>query len=335
MSSTLGRTALLARTILCAAMAPGSMALAAEATPIEAFPMKESGTPPTGSTSSREGEQEQGPRALERALVDKGGLLLPTGGLELAPALAYALVAVDSTVAAGGQTYGQRTRAHVFTGSLTARLGLPLDFQVEALVPFAAARRNTVVGNSAYQSAASAGPGDVRVAATRQIVRAQGGMPDLLATAFWRIPTGSSPWDARPDSLGLGSGAHSLGLALSMVKALDPLVFLVRASFAFSASAHSSIGEIKTGDEWELTAGTLLAVSPESSLSIAFAHKYSTAMRLEQKTVIGSDRTGPTLQLGVATLLSPSVFLNVTSAIGLTPDVPAFQLMVSAPVQLR
>ncbi len=282
--------------------------------------------------SSRE-DGDPPARALERLLVQQGGLLLPVWRLEIAPAVAYAHSASDSTITLAGQTFSQRVRAHLFTSSLTLRFGLPWELQAESAFSFSTARQSSVLANSVSNNAASTGLGDSRFALTRQLLHGSKAIPDLLVTAFWRAPTGSSPWDADPHQVGLGNGSHALGGTLSAVKAADPLVFLASGSLTHDFAANTAIGRIEPGNEWGLDIGAFLAVSPDTSISFTVDQKYQPPIRLNGSSLPGTDRTGATFQVGVAMLLSSRTFLNVTSGIGLTSDVPRFQLAVSAPFQ--
>ena len=82
-----------------------------------------------------------------------------------------------------------------------------------------------------------------------------------------------------------------------------------------------------------IQSGAILAVSPDTSLSFLLDFHYKPDDRLDDKAVVGSDETVAVLQLGLGRVISRSVLLNVTAAMGLTSDSPNFQLGLSMPIR--
>jgi hypothetical protein len=284
-------------------------------------------------------DEDVAARALQRALVQRGALLLPEWAFELAPAMTYGHTGEDSSVTVPGAdgspstTVAVRRRTHQMIGQLTARLGLPWELQVETAVPFLLAWNDASLAGAVRNDASGWGIGDPRLSLTRQLLRAHRLVPDLLLTGTWKPPLGSSPFDAPAGKVGLGSGYTSIGGTLTASKASDPLVFLASLSYTANLPTGTSAGRRDTGDTFGLGAGAILAVSPETSLSFLLDFHYRPEDHLGGRTLIGTDETFAVLQVGLATVITRRVLLNFTLGIGLTPDSPSVQLGISVPVR--
>jgi hypothetical protein len=284
-----------------------------------------------------EDEEELAARALQRALVQRGALLLPVWGIEIAPGITYGHASQDTFIALpaenGSVTVGARKRSHQLSGVVTVRVGLPWDLQVEGSVPGLAVWNDAVLGGAASSDASGIGLGDPRVSVTRQLVHAGKVMPDILVTATWKPHVGSSPFNAGAGEVGLGSGYSGVGGTIQAVKAADPLVLLVSAGYTDNLAVTTSQGQRKPGNTWSAGGGAILAVSPETSMSFLLDFHYKPQDEVAGKAVLGSDETIAVLQLGLGMVLSRSVLLNLTAGIGLTADSTGFQFGVSAPVR--
>lgn len=282
-------------------------------------------------------EEELAARALQRALVQRGALLLPVWGVEIAPGITYGHASQDTFIAVpaqnGSVTVGARKRSHQLSGVVTARVGLPWDLQVEGSVPGLAVWNDAVLGGAASSDASGIGLGDPRVSVTRQLVHAGKVMPDVLVTATWKPHVGSSPFNAGASEVGLGSGYSGIGGTIQAVKAADPLVLLASAGYTQNLEVATGQGQRKPGNTWSAGGGAILAVSPETSMSFLLDFHYKPEDEVGGKAVLGSDETVAVLQLGLGMVLSRSVLLNLTAGIGLTADSTGFQFGVSAPVR--
>lgn len=273
-------------------------------------------------------------RALERTLVELGGLLLPPGRFEIVPEASYAH-SEDEAVLARNATLARATR-NVFTGSLTLRLGFPGRLQLEGEFPFVYAQQAVIAqqGTAAAAAAASqAGPGDLRLALTFQAYRSRGGAPDILLNGFWKPHTGRSPFDQEPVEVPLGSGVEQFGGGISIAKALDPIVLLASVVASESVPRHIAPGWLDPGASLGITTSAILAVSPETAISFGLAQLYGERVRLERVAIPGTSRTAAVFSVGLSQRVSRAGFLDFTLGIGLTRDVPRFQVSVAAPLQ--
>jgi hypothetical protein len=316
----------------------------------ESAPRSEGRAPsPAGSERKEAGsgggdeDEEAAARALQRTLVQRGALLLPVWAVELVPALQYGHGG-DETVAtlppsgtSPATTLAVRTRTHQMIGSLTLRLGLPWELQAEASAPVLRAWNDVALtgpGGAGRSDATGIGLGDPRLSLTRQIFRAHRSIPDVLITGTWKPAVGTSPFDAAPGRVGLGSGYDAVGGTLTASKASDPLVFVASATYLANLTTRTNLGRRDPGDTFGMGAGAVLAVSPETSLSFLIDFRFKPEDRLNGTALIGTDLTEGVLQIGLATVVSRRALLNFSVGVGLTPDAPRLQLGVSVPLRL-
>lgn len=294
--------------------------------------------PPSGSPGTPPPEApaavavEESARALERALVREGGLVLPRGAWELEPEILYrhrssrGLRLVDQ----GGQTLvaDADERQDSFEPSLAIRTGLPGAMQAELRVPYVFERRNTAFTGISEQTEDTSGFGDVEVSLTKQLLNERPAVPGLLGTVSYRTTTGRS---GSIGSLSPGAGYRSLQLTSTAVKRLDPMVFIGSLSYAWQGSRDDGPQRLDPGNVLGLKLGTVLAASPETSLRFGLDVSRSRQARLNGLALPGSEATVGLFELGVSTLLSPRTLLSVQTGIGLTQDAPDFQLRISLP----
>jgi hypothetical protein len=301
---------------------------------------RESGTPGQRTTTSGDDEEDEDmtARALERALVQRGALVLPAWAFEIAPGITYGHTSQDTVATVVDQagtatTVAVRRRSHQLTASLTARLGLPWDFQLEASVPGERVWSDVAVAGAVRNDSYGLGLGDPRLSLTWQPIHGGSSWPDFLITGTWKPKVGSSPFDASAGAFGLGTGYQAIGGTLTAVKTADPLVFVASATHTANLAVTTKDGRRKPGDSWGLGGGAILAVSPEASMSFLLDFHYKPEDTLDGKAMIGTDETAAVLQVGVGMVVSRRVLLNFTLAMGLTADSPDLQLGVSAPVR--
>lgn len=164
-------------------------------------------------------EQERLVRiAFERTLIERGGLLLAPWTFELEPNASFIHSSSDQIVIDGftilpvlvvGDIFSQRIRRNLVQASVTARLGLPWKMQAEVRVPFGHQRQRILDADGEEAFFDTTGLGDIEVSLSRELFKARGAWPDLLATVTWKTTTGDNPFDeAQPGqraTLGTGS----------------------------------------------------------------------------------------------------------------------------------
>jgi hypothetical protein len=132
-----------------------------------------------------------------------------------------------------------------------------------------------------------------------------------------------------------GSGVEEFGARVTAVKSSDPMVFFGTLSYAHDQAAHAPGGVLKPGDGFGLSLGAVLAVNPETSLTLGLAQEFRARAQIDGVGAPGSDTTAASLQLGFDRVLTSRVLLDVTLGVGLTRDAPDYALQVSLPIRFR
>ena len=274
-------------------------------------------------------------RALERTLVQAGALLLPGGGIELIPAVSITAGEFDFPVTgdfgSGVETASVNLEREEIDLSLTARFGLPFDSQFEIGLPYRAVSETTrlsIGGVPAEETdRTGSGTGDFTVGLAKTLLREGRLWPDIVARVSW----GSGRGDESDDGVLLGGGFQSLSGSLSFVKRQDPLALLLTVGYRGIRES----GEIAPGDEWILSFGTALAVSPESSLFGSITQRSRLKTKISGESVTGSDIDAVTMNFGLSTILSRGTLLTLFSEIGMSADAPDYSLGFTLPIRVR
>lgn len=249
-------------------------------------------------------------RALERTLVQQGGLLLRPGAYELQPEASYA--------------HWDRSRGPLrrLAGmALTLRAGLPWGSQFQLRVPYVQA-----VSATGSRTA----PGDTEISFAKQFLDEAPGRPGLIGSLGWTARTGKDGFDG---GVPTGSGFNVLQAGLTAVRRVDPLMLYGGISYAAAVSRRVSGSEIAPGDTFGLRMGTILAASPETAVNLGLNLGFARQTRVDGQALADSDTVVGTLQLGVGTVLSRSVLLNVSGEFRVAGNAPNFRLVVSLPIR--
>jgi hypothetical protein len=276
-------------------------------------------------------DEEAVDRALERTLVQEGVLLLPFGQAEIEPSFNYTRREVDFPTVFNGFVAEQKVRRNEFESAATLRVGLPFDSQVEVAVPYNYVDQsvvNTVNGTPQdHDDETGDGFGDVSVGLAKTLLRESGGgwWPDLVARVTWDADTGKT----EDKGVFLGGGFNEVAGSLTAVKRQDPLAFVAGASYAKTFENNN----FEPGDELGFSLGTVLAASPETSLSFFFNQTFADDSKFDGENIDGSDQVIGTLSIGAATILGRNVLLSITGDVGLTDDAPDYAIGAALPIR--
>jgi hypothetical protein len=279
-----------------------------------------------------EATEEEAQRALERALVQTGALLLPAGTAEIEPSFTYVRREADAPVFLIED--GQRSLAAAevqrdeLFADLTFRLGLPFDSQVELDIPYQYEDQATVTrvnfAARQEQSRDASGVGDVGLTLSKTLLRERGWRPDLIGGVRWDTDTGETN-----NGIFLGSGFHEISGFVTAVKTQDPLVFV--GSVFYETSFEK--GGVDPGDELGFSIGSLLAASPETSLRFFLNQSFAGEVAVDGRGIPGSDEDFATFTTGASSILSARVLLDLTAGIGLTEETSDYFVNVSLPIR--
>lgn len=294
---------------------------------------KPAAPPPTKPPAEESAEKDESSRALERALVREGGLVLPRGSVEVEPRLQYTYRGSEGlgivTLNGAPQVTEQDVKRNEVEASIGIRVGLPFVAQAEVRLPFNWLHQNRAVGGGQAESERTSGVGDIELGLSKQLLTEAAARPSLLASVNWRIPTGRH----KLGRLSPGGGFHQLQGALTAVKRQDPLVFFGTFSYTAALERSREGVDVDPGDAVGVKAGVLLAASPETSLRGNFEVSRVSRTRIGGTSVAGSDATVGVLELGLASLLTSSTLFDVLLGIGITPDAPDLRLRISLPIR--
>jgi hypothetical protein len=253
---------------------------------------------------------EEMDRALERTLVQQGGLVLRAGTYELEPQLSYA-------------HWDKRRSAirHTSEAAIGFRAGLPWESQFQMRVPYVHVR--TAAGSETAL-------GDIDFSLSKQLTRDRGSWPGLIASLGWFSRTGEDGFDGGAPT---GGGFDVLQAGFTAVKRHDPLVFFGGLSYASPLSREISGVKIEPGDTVGVRFGSILAASPETSANVGLNLGFVRATRLDGQRIPESDTVLGTLQIGFSTILTRRVLLNISGDFRVTGDVPNFRLSATLPVR--
>jgi Putative MetA-pathway of phenol degradation len=298
-------------------------------------------------------EDRKARAALDSALIQRGGLLLPSGTLELENSVSFYDASSDAINIQGfsilpvliiGDIVSSRVRREVALASMTARIGLPRNFQLDVRTPYGYEVVRTVTADNQESSKRAIGVGDVLVSLSHQIAREQGSIPDLLATVGFKTRTGKDPFGLGNNEIALGTGFYSAQGRITAVKSSDPMVFFGSLSYAYNVPAGKLIPDPKDGtkqilahfepgDTTGFQLGSILAVNPEASLTMAWDQTFTHGTNVDGVRIPGSYLVGGTLRLGASYIYSPGKIIDLALGIGLTRDVPNLQFTVGMPLR--
>jgi hypothetical protein len=308
------------------------------------------------ANSTYDNEERQATEALDQALMVRGGLLLPPGMLEIDNTTSYFSASSDHVSINGfallpilvvGDITSQRVRKDIVMPSLTTRLGLPHKFQFDFRVPYGYELFRTVDANNVETSSSSFGLGDIEFGLSRQLASEHRRLPDMLANLRFKTTTGKDPFNLGSSQTALGSGFYGLQGNLTMAKSSDPLVFFGNLSYTANLKGTHSVsandpenpdlmvpGHFKPGDSAGFQIGSILALNPETSMTVGWDQRFTRATTLNGVTVPASYLVEGSLRLGTTYLYAPGRTVDLSFGVGLTPDTPNLQFSVGFPFRM-
>ena len=275
-----------------------------------------------GTVVVEEGDAE---RALERSLTLEGALLLSSGVLEIEPGFSYTRKedTAPGFVTVGAQVFASEIElnANIFTANLALRLGLPWESQLEIGLPYRWSKVESVTNidfvTTASTKQSNTELGDVNIGFAKTLLREGLWLPDLVGRFTWDADTGDV------------DGFHELRGSLTAIKRQDPVTFIGGMSYQHTFKR----GLVKPGAVTSANFGSLIALSPETSMRFLFSGAYQNEAELSGSKIDGSDRTVATFVTGGSTLLAPGTLLNLSVGIGLTDDADDFSITLSLPIR--
>ncbi len=308
------------------------------------------------STSTYDATERQATEALDQALIVRGGLLLPSGTLEIDNTTSYFSASSDHVTVNGfallpvlvvGDIASERVREDYLLPNMTARLGMPHKFQLDFTVPYGYELIRTVDANNVQTSSSSFGLGDISAGLSRQLTSEHGKIPDMLANVRFKSTTGKDPYNLESSQVALGTGFNSITGNLTVAKSSDPVVFFGNLSYTANLKgdhtvsandptnpAATMVGHFNPGDAIGFQLGSILALNPEVSMTLGWDQRFTRSTSLNGVDIPASYLVEGTLRLGTSYVYAPGRTIDLSFGVGLTPDTPNLQFSVGLPFRL-
>lgn len=295
-------------------------------------------------------------QALDQALVVRGGLLLPPGTLEIDNTVSYFSASSDHVAIDGfallpilvvGDITSQRVREDFLLPTFTTRLGLPSRVQMDFTVPYGYVLNRTVDALGKETTDSQFGLGDIQAGISRQLTFERGHIPDLLANVRFKSVTGANSYSLSTSQTNLGSGFYAVQGNLTAAKSSDPVVFFGNISYTENLAARHTlpstdpntpggtmVGHIQPGNSYGFQLGSILALNPDTSMTLGWDQRFTRSAKLNGSMWPGSYLVEGTLRLGTSYVYAPGRILDLSFGVGLTPDTPNLQFSVGLPFRL-
>lgn len=278
--------------------------------------------------------EESAQRALERALVQTGALLLPPGVAEFVPGIGYTRRETENpgqiALLTNGQLFATQelTRQNQVEASALFRLGLPWTSQLEVSFPFdyKSVTTDNQVGGAALsaQTSDAVGIADPAITWIKQLAHEGEYRPSLFGSVGWDTNYGQ-----RHRGIALGTGFNEVKGSLLAVKRQDPLVFTAGLGYIHSFEYAG----LQPGDQYATSLGMFFAVSPETSLRISPQLTFGDETRVNGARVAGSNQVAGVMTFGILSILAPGLNMDLSTDIGVTRDAPKYAIRASFPIR--
>ena len=297
--------------------------------------------------------ERQATEALDRALITRGSLLLPSGQMELDNVTSYFSASSDHVTINGfallpvlvvGDIASQRTRQDYLLPVLTTRVGLPHRLQLDVNIPYGWEQIRSVDANNVEKDQSNFGLGDISAGISRQLTIEHGRVPDLIANAHFKSTTGADAFTLTSSEVALGTGFNSIQGNLTAAKSSDPLVFYGNIGYTYNVPADhtisandpsnpnaTTIGHFNPGSAIGFQVGSILAINPDTSMTIGWDQRFTRATQLNGVEIPASYLVEGTLRLGTSYMYAPGKTVDLSFGVGLTPDTPNLQFSVGLP----
>lgn len=288
---------------------------------------------PSSTTSTLNIDPLTAERALERTLTQSGALLLPAGQAELQIGAAYARTQQSIFVAHDDQRSSGTLdlRRNDYSATLSTRVGLPYDAQLEMTVPYRLVTQSQITSfdRNAPHEAHNTAPvlGDISTGIAKTLLHEQGWRPDVIGRLTWNAGNGREASHA----IAIGDGFKKIRSELTLLKRQDPLVFAGSVSYESTFKKNT----VKPGDQLGVSLSALLATSPDTSMSMGIDQSFSKKTRINGITIAGSDQVSGMLMLGATSMVGKHTLLSINMGKGLTKGAPDYFISVAVPMRFE
>ncbi|MBI3996975.1 MAG: transporter [Candidatus Omnitrophica bacterium] len=267
--------------------------------------------------------------------VDRGGVLLPKGRLQVEPTISYSHLSSNRVGLSGfsvfdvifiGEIRSDEINRDIVTSSVNTRYGVTNNLEVELDVPTQFQYEEVLSGpieNREQSIQSRGGLNDISAAMFYQFVREHGAMPSLIANMKLRAPTGQAPK--------LGSGTWGVKGGLTMVKTSDPVALFSNVGYSLNLPGTVNGLSIDPGDSFEYSAGLAYALNYHLAVNGGFEQIFIGESKSGGGSIKGSRLVISNLKAGINYALTKNLSLDFSVGAGLTEDSPDVTVTFSLP----
>ncbi len=267
--------------------------------------------------------------------VEKGGVLLPKGRLQVEPTISYSHVSSNRVGLSGfsvfdvifiGEIRSDKINRDIVTSSLNTRYGVTNNLEAELDIPTQFQHEETLSGpiDNRQQSIKNrSGFTDLSGALFYQFAHEHGAIPNLIANIKVKAPTGEAP--------SLGSGSWGLKGGLTMVKTSDPVALFTNMGYSLNFPGSVRGMSVDPGDSFEYSAGLAYALNYNLAINGGFEQIFIGESKSNGVSVKGSRLVISNLKAGINYALTKNLTLDFSVGAGLTEDSPDVTVTFSLP----
>lgn len=267
--------------------------------------------------------------------VEKGGVLLPKGRLQVEPTVSYSHLSSNRVGLSGfsvfdvifvGEIRSDKINRDIFTSSLNTRYGVTNNLEAEVDIPTQFQHEETLSGpieNRQQNFKNRRGISDMSGALYYQFAHEHGAIPNLIANMKLKAPTGNAPW--------LGSGTWGLKGGLTMVKTSDPVALFTNMDYSFNFPGDVQGNHVDPGDSFDYSVGLAYALNYNLALNGSFEQIFVGESKSGGAAIKGSRLVISSLKAGINYALTKNLALDFSVGAGLTEDSPDVTVTFSLP----
>jgi len=277
-------------------------------------------------------------QVIERTLVEKGGMLLPKGKLQIEPSFDTAHFSSNKLVIQGftilpilviGEVNVEKAQRDIFIETLGFKYGLLHNLQFDVRVPYRSEFDRFTDVNNVETTKSAGGIGDPEFGLSRQIFYEKGLLPDTVLSLTAKPPVGLDPYGRE---IGLGTGHWAFRGSLIAAKASDPVVIFGNLSYTYNLARDiEGFANVKPGDTVGYSLGTALALSYQTAINFQFEQSITQKMKQNGVLVNGSFLNAASLRYGFSWAPTEHNSVDFSVSMGLTADAPDYVIEVRFP----
>jgi hypothetical protein len=295
--------------------------------------------PVASGTAKKAGQLVKKEEPIQKALIQRGGLLLKKGKLQVEPSFTYAHVSANNITIDGytilpvlviGTIQKLETKRDILISTLAARYGLKDDLQLDFKVPFRYQFNRESSGSTSETTEKGGGLGDIQGGLFYQFAYEKGAMPDMICGVTVKSRTGREPYGR---NIGTGTGHWAIKGSVVAVKSSDPAILFAKIGYGYNIQRKNipNYGTIRPGDTYEYGMGVAFALNYQLAISLQLEQSIGTKMRLNHNPVPGSFTNVVNFKYGATWAINKNFSCEVSATNGLTTDAPSFVLDISFP----